>query len=140
MKTKVSLEKCPTEIIIARDVVFIEEGTNDQVRISGEKAKEVMIGSENEEEIRIIETPNDNRQKEEAVQTEIQASDDNDKESQDENIQSISKTVDVSIRRSERLPKPRKWSPDMYLYHIECTNLDEPKSVEEALSIPENNK
>ncbi|KAG5872240.1 hypothetical protein JTB14_013472 [Gonioctena quinquepunctata] len=87
-----------------------EEGTNDQVRISGEKTEEVMIGSENEEEIRIIESPNDNQQKEEAVQTEIQVSDDNEKESQDENIQSISKTVDVSSRRSERLPKPRKWS------------------------------
>ncbi|KAG5867531.1 hypothetical protein JTB14_011926 [Gonioctena quinquepunctata] len=127
-------------MIIARDVVFIEEGTNDQVRISGEKTEEVMIGSENEEEIRIIESPNGNRQKEEAVQTEIQVSDDNEKESQDGNIQSISKTVDVSSRRSERLPKPRKWSSDMYLYHIECTNLDEPKSVEEALSIPGNNK
>ncbi|KAG5885300.1 hypothetical protein JTB14_002857 [Gonioctena quinquepunctata] len=99
-----------------------------------------MIGSENEEEIRIIESSNDNRQEEEAVQTEIQVSDDNEEESQDENIQSISKTEDLSSRRSERLPKPRKWSSDMYLYHIEYTNLDEPKSVEEALSNPENNK
>ncbi|KAG5881959.1 hypothetical protein JTB14_020523 [Gonioctena quinquepunctata] len=78
-----------------------------------------MIGSENEEEIRIIESPNDNQQKEEAVQTEIQVSDDNEEESQDKNVQSISKTGDLSSRRSERLPKPRKLSSDMYLYHIE---------------------
>ncbi|KAG5892398.1 hypothetical protein JTB14_014748 [Gonioctena quinquepunctata] len=132
--------KCPTKMKIERDVVFKEGSTNDQVRISEEKIEEVMIGSENGEKKRSIESPNVNRRKGEAVQTEIQVSGDNEKESQDENVRIESKTGDLSSKRSERLPKPGKWSSDTYLYYIELTNSGEPKSVEEVLPITENNK
>ncbi|KAG5869300.1 hypothetical protein JTB14_000924 [Gonioctena quinquepunctata] len=101
-------EKCPTEIIIARDVVFIEKRTNDQVRISENKIEGVINESENEEGICIIESPNDNRQQEEAVQTEIWVSDDNEKKSLDKNVQSISKTGDLSSEISERLSKQKQ--------------------------------